>query len=193
MAVEAGSLTFWKPTKKKQAPPADINDALQSGDTPVGLADLPLDKILAALEKQYPALERTGDTFAEVDIDEEQTGIEMSWGPRHVRFDFFGDAFGQMEAVAKLMAGFGCSCYSPDEKKLFPPDAPPKFTDPEFDGWLDNLTGALRRQADAAGDANPQAKLKRMLDFMKSGDLEKELGKPPLAPTQRPPPKRRRK
>jgi hypothetical protein len=180
MATETASLTYWKPAgKSKPRAPGEIADSLRAGAAPRGVADLPVDEIVAALEGQYPALERTSDTSAEIDIDAEQTGMEFSWGGKYFHCDFFGDAFRQMEGVTALMARFGCSCYWPDEKKLFPPDDPPQVSDPAFDAHMEKVFAALTRQADAAGDPDPMDRLKRVVNFMKSGALEKEIGPPP--------------
>jgi hypothetical protein len=183
MATEAGTLLFWKPAggKRKAPAPGKVYKALLSGDQPDYAEDLPVEQIVLALAEQYPGLERTGKAFAEVDLDAEQAGIEMAWNRKHFCLDFYGDAVRQMEAATALMSQFGCSCYWVDDGQLYPPDTPPKFYDAEFDEHMDKVFDVLGKHAMSGGEQDPQARLKRMLDFMKSGELEKQVGKPPAA------------
>src|SRR5687768_2200235 len=101
MATEAGTLLFWKPAGAKRKPPVPgkVYKALLAGNQPDYVEDLPVEQIVRALKEQYPELERTGKAFAEVDLDEEQAGIEMAWNRKHFCLDFYGDAFRQMEAA----------------------------------------------------------------------------------------------
>lgn len=176
MGMVIGSLVFWKVGRGRRPDAKRLDEALQAGNEPAALEPLPVPAMLSALKDQYPTMEWS-DGFAEVDLDDVQAGIEVSWKPRHFRFDFYGDGFAQMDVVAALMARFGCACYFVGEADAYPPDRVPKFHDPQHDAEFDAKLEAMRAHAMAAG-ADPQARLKAALAFMKLTDPANQEPKP---------------
>jgi hypothetical protein len=178
MAVEAGSLSFWRVIAGKHPKPAAIYEALQAGEEPDDLEDLDTRKLMAAVRKQYPSAEREEEILV-IDLEDEETGIEVAASKKHVHFDFFGDAFRQMDRVMALMRGFGLACYDAGEEKLYPPDEPaPRFEmTPEESAPLDAMFAAMSEQADEARSAtnDPQARLKMLKSFVDSGALQREV------------------
>src|SRR5688572_21939540 len=130
MGLVIGTLVFWKTRRGSRKRGKQLDEALHSGREPSELKPLPVAGILAALRRQYPGME-WADGFAEVDLDDVQAGIELTWTPTHFRFDFYGDGFPQMDIVAGLLAEFGCSCYFVGEEDAYPPGQLPKFHDPD--------------------------------------------------------------
>lgn len=176
MGMVIGSLVFWKPRPGSRKTGRQLDQALQSGKEPPELQPLPVKGIVTALRRQYPEMEWS-DGFAEVDLDDVQAGIELSWKPDHFRFDFYGNGFPQTDVVARLFATFGCSCYFVGEKDDFPPDKLPKFHDPGADADLDAKLEAMKAHAMAAGP-DPQQRLKAALEFMNLPGSQNESAAP---------------
>ena len=178
MAVEAGSLSFWRMKAGKHPKPSALYESLRAGEEPDDLEDLDTRKLLAAVRKQYPSAEREGEILA-IDLDDEQAGFEVASSKKHVHFDFYGDAFRQMDRVVALMRGFGLACYDAGEEKPYPPEKPaPRFEmTPQESAPLDAMFAALSEQADKARAAtnDPQARLKMLKSFMDSGALQREV------------------
>jgi len=178
MAAETGWLSFWRVKAGKRPKPTAVYEALRAGEQPDDLEDLDTRKLMAAVRKQYPSAEREGKILA-IELDEEQAGIEVAASKKHVHFDFYGDAFRQMDRVMALMRGFGLACYDASERKLYPPDKPaPRFEmTPEESAPLDAMFAALGEQADKARAKtdDPQERLKMLKSFMDSGALQREV------------------
>ena len=169
MGLVIGSLVFWKarPGSRRSAP--QLNEALQSGEDPADLEPLPVNAILKALRRQYPEMEWS-DGFGEVDLDDVEAGVEVSWMKKHFHFDFYGNGFGQMDVVARLMAGFGCSCYFVGEKFAYSPEGLPRFSDPEEEARDEaRIKEAVRHGKSVGGD--PLEQLRAAVDHMfRAGD-----------------------
>jgi hypothetical protein len=159
-----------------------VYDALQAGEDPSELDDLDTRGLTVAFRKAYPAAEPEGDVLA-IDLDDEQAGLEVAVGPKHVHVDFFGDAFRQMDRVVALMRAQGLACFDAAERKLYPPDEPaPRFEmTPEESAPLDAMFDALGKQAEKtrASTADPQERLKMLKEFIDSGALQREVDKAP--------------
>jgi hypothetical protein len=181
MSVEAGSLSFWRLRPGVRADAGLVYDALQAGEDPPELEDLDTRSLTAAFRKQYPTAEREGDVLA-IDLDDEQAGLEVAVGRKHVHVAFFGDAFHQMDRVVKAMRALGLACFDADERKLYPPDEPaPRFeVTPEDSAPLDTMFDAMGKQAEKAraSTADPQERLKMLKEFIDSGALQREVDKP---------------
>ena len=183
-----GSLVFWKsrPGSRKNAP--QLNEAIRSGEAAADLEPLPVDRILKALRRQYPDMEWS-DGFGEVDLDDVEAGVEVSWTKKHFHFDFYGNGFGQMDVVAPLMANFGCSCYFVGEKFAYPPDGLPRFSDPEEEARdKAMIQDAVRHGKSVGGD--PLEQLRAAVNYM----FKEGAGmapRPAKAAAGRPAPKRK--
>ena len=180
MAAETGWLSFWRVKAGKRPKPTAVYQALQAGEEPDDLEDLDTRKLMVAVRKQYPSAEREGKVLA-IDLDDEQAGIEVVASKKHVHFDFYGDAFRQMDRVVALMRAFKLACYDAGERKLYPPDKPsPRFEmTPDESSPLDAMFAALGEQAEKARSAttDPQERLQMLKSFMDSGAMQREVNK----------------
>jgi hypothetical protein len=196
MAVDAGSLSFWRAKAGKRPQPAAVYAALEAGETPGELEDLDPRKVMAALRKQYPSAAREGEVLA-VDLDDEQAGFEVRASKKHVHVDFFGDAFRQMDRVVAMMRGMGLACYDVGAQKLYPPDKPPPQYEmtPAESAPLDAMFAAMQRHAEQtrAATNDPQERLKMLKSFIDSGAMQREVAQQADEASGRPPRRKKRK
>ena len=193
MGMETGWLWFWRAKPGKAVGPEAAQVALQEGEEPADLEDLPVDDILAALKKQYPGFDPKGEDVG-IDLPEEESAIEPAWSRKHFYFTFYGDPARQMDRVVGLMRPFGLDCYDEGARQLHPSDGPPPNFQgtPEERAFFDALDRTLSKAADDACAAtdDPQERLKRLNAFLRSGAaeqaLDKELGRPAKKPKKRP-------
>jgi hypothetical protein len=90
MAFEAGRLWFWRVKPRKGADPGALCTALEAGNEPAELEDVPVAAILKALTKQYPSLELSRKRrLGAVDLEDEEMAFELDWSKRHFHFTFF--------------------------------------------------------------------------------------------------------
>jgi hypothetical protein len=189
MGMEIGWLAFWKARPGGEKRAVKIYEALRDGRSPEELEDLPVERIVRGLKKRYPQMERHG-RYAEIDVDEEEMGMEVSWDEKHFHFTFYGDAFGQMDEVVKLMGGFGLPCFDWNSRTMLPLENPPSFQGtPEEKVEMDTLFEVLKGRADASKTEDPQERLRELNAFLKWGAAKKEvdrrLGEKGAAPAKK--------
>jgi len=177
MAIEAGCLWFWRPKRNQAVKPEELCGLLSDHQRPTELHDLPVDDILSALKRQYPALEWNMEARAgEVDIPEEQTAIEPRWSAKHFFFTFYGDARKQMHRVVQLMTKFGLACYDAGERKMHTVRKPPRFVGTVRQEaltamWDKVMMEEFKKIEDSTPDRREQVKLKKA--FVDSGGLKR--------------------
>jgi hypothetical protein len=88
MGMETGWLSFWRVKAGKKPDPAATYAALEDGQEPAGLEDLPVDNILAEIKRQYPAFDP--ETEVEVDLPDEEAAFVPQRDKKHFRFTFYG-------------------------------------------------------------------------------------------------------
>lgn len=118
-------ISFWKPRPDAAADPQSIYERLSDGQRVEEIEPLPVEDIIAALGREFPTLDM-GEDFPGAELP--QGHMEVSHSERHFRFDFRGPETGaEKAAVWRVLSGFGCVCYDPQDGSLYTADNPPPY------------------------------------------------------------------
>src|SRR5215213_6280052 len=101
-------ITFWKEGRPVGLSPNEVYRRLSRGKRVEGLAELPVEELLARLREAFGPFD---EELSEFETDE--CSIEVSRSACHFRFDLRGDVGEARGRLIALMAGFGCSPYDP--------------------------------------------------------------------------------
>lgn len=177
MAVEAGTLVFWRMTSPTSAKAMKAWKALLQEEQPVGLQPLPIEEILAVLEKEYPGLELDRKKRAgEADFPKLEAAFEPRWSEVHIAFSFYGDGYALMDRVVEIMSGFELPCFVVEDRKQFTLKKPPRFTGTADEEalqkeWEKVMTEEAAKMKAAA--ASPQEAMKAMLKWTQTGGMDR--------------------
>jgi hypothetical protein len=157
-------LVFWRQKKPIPSSPLEIYRKLNSRenmegrlDLP-GLAELPVDQILARLRAAYPDF----DPLSPLTCFETQDGrYDVSWSKKHFTFMIDGDRGDSLNQLVGIMSEFGCPIFDPQENRRHDADhglavgAVPRFKSPtaeeklerkqRYDAILKRAEGRLNR------------------------------------------------
>jgi hypothetical protein len=115
------NLGFWKdaPRSKGKKPPkpSTVYDKLDSGKHVDGVEALPTEQILDRLVELFPDFEPESQ-FAEINLQD--GGIGVMWGPQHFRFELRGEADKAAGQIITMMnEEFGCPLYDAEDDKRY--------------------------------------------------------------------------
>lgn len=131
MATEVGKLYFWK-QRSELIGSRQLADSLDTGELPNLIADLPLVELVKALRAAYPnGAWSVAARAGEVDFPAQEAAFEFKWFSKHLRVLAYGDAFDEMDRLARFLAKLELACFDAIENRQYSIDNLPSFAGPD--------------------------------------------------------------